>query len=156
MPPRTTTRRLKNGTRVVMAAANDNLQEWECQAEAVRQVKLIPGYGDDAGPDVTFTFAADFNAARRSVRESVKAKATGIKAGEEDLRFYGRGGRVLLIELKGPTTPISADQRKRHALHRHLGFQVEIVRFKTMEQGVDDVLRIVRDWIGGATELSLP
>lgn len=146
--PRTTTRRLKNGTRVVMQAANDNIQEWECQAAAVRAIKLLPGYGDEAAPGVTFTFAADFNAGRRSRQESVKAKATGIKAGEEDLRFYGLGGRVLLIELKGPQTSISADQRKRHALHRHLGFQVEIVRFTTIEQGVEDVLRLVREWVG--------
>lgn len=145
--PRLTTKRLTNGTKVVLAASNDNLQEWECQAAAVRAIKLLPGYGDEAAPGVTFTFAADFNAARRSRQESIKAKATGIKAGEEDLRFAGMGGRSLFIELKGPTTSISADQRKRHALHRHLGFQVEIVRFKTVEQGVEDVLRIVRDWL---------
>lgn len=147
--PRTTTRRLANGTRVVQQAANDNLQEWECQAAAVRAIKLMPGYGDEAAPGVTFTFAADFNAGRRSARQATLAKATGIKAGEEDLRFAAVGGRSLFIELKGPATPISKEQGTRHALHRHLGFQVEVVRFKTIDQGVDDVLRIVRTWLAG-------
>lgn len=150
LPKRTTIRRLANGTRVVMQAANDNLQEWECQAAAVREIKLLPGYGDEAAPGVTFTFAADFNAGRRSARQATLAKATGIKAGEEDLRFAGMGGRSLFIELKGPKTAVSADQRKRHALHRHLGFQVEIVRFKTIDQGVADILAIVKDWLAAA------
>lgn len=146
-PIRATTRKLANGTRVVLQAANDNIQEWECQAAAVREIKLLPGYGDEAAPGVTFTFAADFNAAARSPRQATLAKATGIKAGEEDLRFAGIGGRSLFIELKGPKTSISAEQKTRHALHRHLGFQVEVVRFKTIEQGVADVLAIVRGWL---------
>lgn len=144
---RTTTRKLANGTRVIQAAANDNIQEWECQAAACRAIKLLPGYGDEAAPGVTFTFAADFNAGRRSARQATLAKATGIKAGEEDLRFAGIGGRSLFIELKGPVTTISKEQKVRHALHRHLGFQVDIVRFKTIEQGVADVLAIVRTWL---------
>lgn len=107
----------------------------------------MPGYGDAAGPGVTFTFAADFNASRRSPQESVKAKATGIKAGEEDLRISAVGGRILLLELKGPKTAISAVQVDRHKLHRHLGFRVEVLRFKTIEQGVEDGIRIVKEWL---------
>lgn len=122
-------------------------QEWECQAEAVRRVRQLPGYGDEAAPGVTFTFAADFNAARRSSQESTKAKATGIKAGEQDLRFYAMGRHVLLLELKGPETPVSAEQKARHALHRHLGFRVEVIRCKTIEQGASDVVALVTDWL---------
>jgi len=139
---------LPNGTKVVKTTVTTEPLEWEIQAEAVRQCRALPGFGDEAGPGVTFTLAGDFNAGRRSMRESVIAKATGIVAGEEDLRFYGLGGRMLLIELKGPKTAVSAEQKKRHALHRSLGFQVELVRGKTIEQGAADVVALVKEWLG--------
>lgn len=143
-------RRTKNGTRVVRAANDNSIPEWKIQAEAVRRLRQLPGYGDEVGPGVTFTLAGDFNAARRSMQESVKAKATGIAAGEEDLRIYGQGGRLLLIEMKGPKTPVSKEQRKRHALHQALGFRVELVRGKTVEQGASDVVELVRGWLAEA------
>lgn len=137
-----------NGTRVVTTKLVEaGPLEWQIQAEAFRRVKLIPGYGDEAGPGVTFTCAGDFNAGRRSPQQATIAKATGIKSGEEDLRFYGLGARTMLIEMKGPDTPVSAEQKKRHALHRHLGFRVEIVRGKTIEQGAADVVALVHDWL---------
>lgn len=144
------TRTTANGTRVTTTKLVPRaVQEYEIQAEAVRRVRQIPGYGDEAGPGVTFTCAADFNAGRRSPQQAVIAKATGIKAGEEDLRFFATGGRVLLVEMKGPKTPISEEQHKRHALHRHLGFRVEVVRGKTIEQGAADVVALVQDWLAG-------
>lgn len=145
---RKTTTKLANGTRVTKTTLiQADPLEWECQAAAVRDLRQLPGYGDEAGPGVTWTFAADFNSARRSMNESVKAKATGIKAGEEDLRLYAMGGHALLLELKGPKTAVSADQKKRHALHRHLGFRVEVIRCKTIEQGAADVVALVQDWL---------
>lgn len=145
-----TTTRLANGTWVTKTKlAPRDPQEWECQAEGVRRVKQIPGYGDEAGPGVTFTFAADFNAGRRSPQQAVIAKATGIKAGEEDLRFVALGANTLLVEVKGPKTPVSAEQKMRHALHRHLGFRVEIVRCKTIEQGASALVALVTEWLEG-------
>lgn len=144
------TRKLSNGTRVVSTkVVPRTVQEWEIQAEAVRRCRALPGFGNEAAPGVTFTLAGDFNAGRRSPQESVKAKATGIVSGEQDLRFYATGGRVLLVEMKGPKTPVSPEQVKRHALHRHLGFQVEVVRGKTIEQGAADVVALVQDWLAG-------
>jgi hypothetical protein len=145
---RKTTTSLANGTAVVrtkLVAAEP--AEWECQAEAVRRLRQLPGYGDEAGPGIYWTFAADFNAARRSRQESIKAKATGIKAGEQDIRVYAFGQHVLLLELKGPKTPVSGEQKTRHALHRHLGFRVEIIRCKTIEQGAADVVALVQGWL---------
>src|SRR5687767_6721271 len=82
---RTTT--LANGTSVVRAKLVEvGPLEWQVQAEAVRRCRALPGFGDEAGPGVTFTLAGDFNAGRRGMQESVKAKATGIVAGEEDIR----------------------------------------------------------------------
>src|SRR5690606_20731862 len=65
-------RRTPNGTRVVRAANDNSIPEWKIQAEAVRRLRQLPGYGDEAAPGVTFTLAGDFNAARRSRQESVK------------------------------------------------------------------------------------
>lgn len=145
------TETLPSGVRVERTKAVEaGPLEWEIQAECARRLRRLPGYGDTAGPGVTFTFAADFNSARRSPREQVKAKATGIAAGEEDLRVFAAGARVLLIELKGPKTPVSADQKKRHELHRSLGFRVEVVRGKTIEQGAADVVALVVGWLAEA------
>lgn len=150
---KTTRTRLANGTVVEKAKLVEaGPLEWTIQAEAVRRCRALPGFGDEAGPGVTFTLAGDFNAARRSMNESVKAKATGIVAGEEDIRFYGLGARMLLVEMKGPKTPISKEQHKRHALHRSLGFRVEVVRGKTIEQGAADVVALVRGWLAAAND----
>jgi len=151
--PRIVTRRktttTANGTRVVTTSTgdNDNVPEWKIQAEAIRRLKRLPGYGGEAGPDVTFAIAGDFNSGRRGGQEATKAKATGLTAGEEDIRVYGAGGKLLLIEMKGPATPVSADQKKRHALHRHLGFDVHVVRGKTVDKGASDVVDIVSKWL---------
>lgn len=122
--------------------------EWRIQAEAVRRIRQLPGYGDEWGPGVTFTLAADFNAARRSPQEAVKAKATGIAAGEPDMRLYLNGGRLRLIEFKGARTPVSADQRRRHPLLSGLGFDVVIVRATTIEEGAAAAVALVRGWLG--------
>lgn len=145
------TRTTANGTKVTTTRVVEaGPLEWQIQAEAYRRVRQLPGYGDEAGPGVRFTCAADFNAGRRSPQQATIAKATGIKAGEEDMRFFASGARVLLVELKGPKTPVSEDQRKRHALHRHLGFRVEVVRGKTIDQGASDVVSLVRGWLDAA------
>jgi hypothetical protein len=144
-----------NGTRVErVTVVERSVQEWEIQAEAVRRCRQLLGFGDAASPGVTFTLCGDFNAGRRGMQESVKAKATGIVAGEEDLRFYGLGGRALLVEMKGPKTPVSAEQKARHELHRSLGFQVEVVRGKTVEQGAADVVSLVRGWLAANDNVS--
>lgn len=138
---------LPNGTKVTktkLVEADD--LEWQIQAEAYRRIRRLPGFGDEAAPGVTFTCAADGNTGKR---RATMAKATGIVAGEEDLRFYAAGANVLLIEMKGPKTPISAEQIKRHALHRHLGFRVEVIRGKTIEQGAADVVALVQEWLAG-------
>ena len=145
------TETLPNGTKVVrrkLVVADD--LEWTIQAEAVRRIRSLPGYGDEFAPGVTFTLAADFNAARRSPQESVKAKATGIAAGEPDLRLYLAGGRLRLIEFKGAKTPVNADQKKRHPLLQALGFEVVIVRAKTIEEGATAAVELVKAWLAGA------
>ena len=44
--------------------------------------------------------AGDMNQGRRSVASAGQAKATGMLAGEPDMRFYLDDGLLVLIELK--------------------------------------------------------
>lgn len=107
--------------------------EWELQASSVTALRSSPYYVSDPA-DVTpqtFTLAGDFNAGRRGMLEQVKAKACGLTPGESDLRIYCYGGDLLCIELKAEKTPISADQKKRHALLTALGFKVMVIHAST-------------------------
>ncbi|THK38124.1 VRR-NUC domain-containing protein [Ensifer sp. MPMI2T] len=129
---------------------NAPVEEWLLQAAGTRALRNMPEYVKDA-KDVrpgTFTLAGDFNAARRSMREQMKAKATGLTSGEHDKRIYMFGGELGLIEYKGEETPVSKDQKERHALLAALGFsRQEILRAKTEEQAAELAVAIVRGWL---------
>lgn len=143
-----------NGTVVVrrkLEAAPE--LEWRLQAAAVRAARALPGYADEWKQDEignwpAFTLAGDFNAGRRSSQESVKAKATGLTPGETDLRIYGAGARLLLIEIKGQKTPVSAEQTKRHRLLRGLGYDVVIMRVATEEEAADAATKLINAFLG--------
>src|SRR5437868_6427251 len=62
------------GTKVTMKDAP--IEEWLLQAAAVRGLRALTEYPSQ------FLLAGDFNAARRSMREQDKAKATGLTSGE--------------------------------------------------------------------------
>ena len=126
------------------------IEEWVLQAAGVRALRAMPEYVDDAADTKpgTFTLAGDFNAARRSMREQVKAKATGLAAGEHDLRLYLAGGQLGLIEYKAAKTPISADQRQRHALLAALGFTRQaVLRVATEADAASQAVETVRGWL---------
>jgi hypothetical protein len=141
--------------------------EWVLQAAAVRALRAMPEYAagvDQVATSPTtspapqpcgaFTLAGDFNAGRRSMSESAKAKATGLVAGEHDLRIYLTGGRVALLEFKGVRTPVSAEQRARHALLAALGHTRQaIVRAATEGDAASQAVTLVRGWLAeGAAE----
>lgn len=130
--------------------------EWMLQAEAVRQLKAMPEYAataESAKPG-TFTFAADFNAGKRN---ATRAKATGVMAGEPDIRVYGYGARLLLIEYKNAEGELSVDkvvkgkkrvgQTTRHALLRALGYRVEVIKATTPEECAAASVALVRGWL---------
>jgi hypothetical protein len=130
--------------------------EWELQAEAVRRLKAMPEYASDAAKVApgTFTLAADFNAGKR---DAVKASATGVMAGEPDLRIYGSGGRLLMIEYKNADGRLSVDrvrkgkkvvgQVSRHALLRALGYRIEVIKANTPTECADATVALVRGWL---------
>lgn len=138
---RTTTRRLKNGTRVVMAAANDNVPEWRLQAAQVRRLRNMPEHGRQ------FLIAGDQNAARRGPRAATEAKATGMTPGEPDLRVYLPGGRVGLIENKTLKGRLSPEQRDRHAALAALGHVVVVIKAATEADAADQAEAVVRGWL---------
>ena len=95
-----------------------------------------------------FTFAADMNAGKRSKRQGAKLKLTGLTPGEADLRFYLNDGRLGMIELKTKRNgTVSKVQKDRHKLLRSLGHDVRVVKAGCPQDAVDQVLKILDEWI---------
>ena len=148
MPKRTTQMVRIKGVRTVLTTINGKVTakpapplEWEAQAEAVKQLKAHPLY------NIEFTIAGDFNAAKRSKAEAAKAVATGIAAGEPDLRVYMQGGVLGLIEYK-VTARISNEQKARHALLRKLGFiHIVIINATTEADAAEQSLKLINQWL---------
>lgn len=149
-----------NGKRVVIRTSATGrvtvtdapILEWELQAAAVRALKAMPEYADKA-EDVTasqsprFTIAADMNGDYRSGNAAVKAEATGIAAGDPDLRVYLPNGVLRLIEYKGKLGRLTDSQRKRHPLLVALGHPVETVRVTTLEDAAAISVALVNGWL---------
>lgn len=130
------------------------IDEWELQAAAVRALRALPSYADNVeklGAN-GFTIAADMNAARRSRNESAKAKATGIAAGDPDLRVYASGARLLLIEYKGEEGVLTASQKIRHPLLRALGYTLVVIQAKTKEECAAASVELVLGWLAEAKD----
>lgn len=147
MGTKTTT--LKNGTRVTRRT--DSVPEWKLQAAAVRALRAIPEFG------CRFTLAADMAAHKRRPQDASIAKATGLVAGEADLRLYLDGGRLALIEFK--TTAAALKKKKtggldpaqveRHALLWRLGFTRQAVVIAATEaDAAEQAVSLVRGWLG--------
>lgn len=143
--PRTVTR---TGSVVITAPANDNVPEWRLQAAAVRRLRARPDFG------VRFALAGDMNAARRGKQTATVAKATGMTAGEPDLRLYAEAGRLLLVEYKAGKGRLSQDQRDRHALLTRLGYAVHVVRATTEADCADQTEALLDAWLEGGTALA--
>lgn len=154
---RTTTQTVRiNGARVRLVTKDGKVtmkaapvEEWLLQAAIVRALRALPEYVDDAANvrPCTFTLAGDFNAARRSMREAAKAKATGLTPGEHDVRLYMAGGLLALIEVKGAAA-VSRAQKDRHALLAALGFKRQaILRATTEDEAATKAVTLVRGWL---------
>jgi hypothetical protein len=135
-----------NGKITIKSAPID---EWELQAAAVRALRQLPEYAaneNHVGRN-SFAIAGDMNAARRSRQESMKAVATGIAAGDPDLRVYGAGGRLLLIEYKNAEGRLTASQKDRHPLLAALGHKVTVIKAKTKEDCAARSVQLVKEWL---------
>lgn len=96
---------------------------------------------------VPILFAGDMAGSRRTPSEQLWAKATGLVAGEPDLRVYAAGGRTLFLELKTTSGDVSAVQHARHKALRRLGHTVEVVRAATGEEMAAAMTQLVTDWL---------
>lgn len=120
-------------TRVV-----NTIPEWRFQAEVIARLHKMEAEG------APLACAGDMNAAKRSKAKQIEAKATGLTAGEPDVRVYIGGGRLLSIELKAKRGSRSGAQKDRHARLGTLGFEVLNPRADTPEALADLVEAEVR------------
>lgn len=143
-----------SGTKVTVADAP--IEEWILQAAAVRALKALPEYAataekvvanDNAGRP-SFTIAGDMNGDYRSKRAAVKASATGIAAGDPDLRVYLPGGVLRLIEYKNAEGKPTASQKVRHPLLAALGHPVDTMKVVTEVEAAERSVELVRGWLG--------
>jgi hypothetical protein len=141
------------GTKVTIKEAPT--EEWLLQASAVRALKAMPEYAGDAAKVAandnagrpSFTLAGDMNGDYRSKRAAVKAAATGIAAGDPDLRLYLPNGTLRLIEYKNAEGSLTASQRTRHPLLAALGFGVEVLKVATEQEAAERTVELVRGWL---------
>ncbi|UGX97380.1 hypothetical protein G6321_00020520 [Bradyrhizobium barranii subsp. barranii] len=119
----------------------NTIPEWRYQAEVIARLHKLE---DDGLP---IACAGDMNRAKRSRRERMEAKVTGLTAGEPDVRVYVTGGFLLSIELKTPKGSRSKDQKYRHKKLTDLGFTVITAKAPTPEELADEVERIVRSYL---------
>lgn len=115
--------------------------EWELQAAQVRALRNMPEYA------AQFLLAADMNAERRGPKARMVAIASGMTAGEPDLRVYGASARLLLIENKVGNGRLSLAQVDRHHGLRKLGYTVEVLRSTSEDEAADKAVALVRRWL---------
>lgn len=118
------------------------------QAAMVAALRKMPEYGK------RFLFAGDMNAERRGHKARTKALKTGMAAGEPDLRVYGEGGRLLLIENKvgvfDPAKPdkyLTDSQKVRHPALAAIGHPVTVVYATTESDAAAQAVALVRGWL---------
>lgn len=147
-PTRTTQTVRLNGARVKITTANGKVTtkpapplEWELQAAQVKALRALPEYQH------RFLLAGDQNAARRGPRAQQQAVATGMTAGEPDLRIYGENGRLLMIENKVGKGRLSTAQVDRHAALKRMGYEVHTVSANSHEEAANVAVSLVLMWL---------
>lgn len=112
---------------------SNRIPEWKLQAAGCAELESM---GQD--------YAGSLEGVRLTPRNAQMAKATGMKAGEPDIRLYFDGGRCVFAELKGEGGSLTPGQRERIPMLRGRGFVVHVV-FAVDEQGMRAKLRAIVD-----------
>ena len=132
--------------RTPKARANSGapLKEWHLQAAAV---KWLRRYRQAGWP---IRVAGDMNSARRTLREQGHASATGINAGEPDVRVYLPQGKLLLIEFKRPGEAVEpgSDQDTAHTELRELGHEVVVLIPSNEDEAAELTAALVSSRLG--------
>jgi hypothetical protein len=94
--------------------------EWRLQAAVVSDWHKMQDDGWE------FEFAGDMGGVKTT--NPGRAKLTGLKAGEPDLRVYLKSGKLALLELKAENGSLSRAQIDRHARLEALGHKVVVIQ----------------------------
>lgn len=94
--------------------------------------------------------AGDMNSARRTLREQGHASATGINAGEPDVRVYLPQGKLLLIEFKRPGEDVEpgSEQEAAHIELRDLGHDVVVLIPANEDEAREQTAALVSSRLG--------
>ena len=106
--------------------------EWKLQAYCVQELRRL-GY----------MVAGDQNQAKRGYKAAAVAKATGMLAGEPDMRVYMPAGVVVFFELKTDKGRLSDAQKILHDKLRGLGHRVFTVWAQTPGEAFNEVYRLI-------------
>lgn len=112
--------------------------EWKLQAAVVSDFHKCQDVG------WRFEFAGDMGAGKRN---GSRAKLTGLKAGEPDIRVYLPMARLKMIELKTGKGVLSKEQKDRHKLLRALGFEIVTVWSSSEECVTAQCRKLLMGWI---------
>lgn len=125
-----------------MVRHTTSVPEYKIQAAGVRALRAMPSFNR------RFTIAADMAAGKRGRQNAAIAKATGLVAGEADLRVYLDGGHLGLIEYKAAKGRLSPRQKDRGALLHRLGFTMQAVVTATSESdSAIQTVAVVQGWL---------
>lgn len=91
-----------------------------------------------------FTFTHPANEGKRSPIQGAILKAAGLQAGEPDIILFLRGGQAAFIELKNGQGSLSLPQRQRHDVLRGLGFDVDVVKARSVPEAIGQVEAIMQ------------
>lgn len=116
----------------------DRIPEWKLQAAICADLDRRVHEGDP------FLFAGSLEGVKLNPFVARMAKATGMKAGEPDIRLYFAAGRAVFVELKcAEGGKLNADQKTRIPILRGLGFTVHIVFAADEHEAVEKVGDII-------------
>ncbi|CAN7600013.1 hypothetical protein [Bosea sp. LjRoot237] len=124
------------------SASGAPLKEWHLQSSAV---KWLRRYRQAGWP---IRIAGDMNAGRRTLREQGQASATGINAGEPDVRVYLPAGKLLLAEFKREGETTSEEQDDAHAELRALGHDVIVLTPANEDEAAAQLAEAVSQRLG--------
>lgn len=122
------------------------LPEWLLQAAMIAEFNKLEEQGWH------ISAVGDMNAGRRSRAAQQIAKATGMKAGEPDVRLYAGAGKIHLIEIKTAEGRTSEAQDDRHDRLATLGHKVHVAFLGTEAAARDYAREFAKHYVGAPDE----
>lgn len=120
------------------------IPEYILQAAFIAELHALEAQG------AMVTCAGDMAAARRSPAQAKRDKATGLTAGEPDVRIYLPNGRLLMAELKTTKGKLSAAQIARHARLSALGHVVTVLYLESIQHARQSARKLVETRVGAS------